>query len=113
MSVASENQSTTNTESHRRMDESKVETLEVLLDHFNSTGSPFIYLNFIEDLHLDYSDQTLQEAFRKLRQDNVIYLWQDRGIKALKLGLKKAFIEKLLHLQTDYSGGKVSLDSAR
>jgi len=71
------------------------EVVEVLLDHFNRTGSPFIYLNFIEDLHLDYSAGILQEAFRKLRQDNIIYIWQDRSMKALKLGLKKAFLEKL------------------
>jgi len=74
------------------------EVVEVLLTHYNSTGSPFIYLNFIEDIHLDFPDQILQEAFRKLRQDNIIYIWQDRGLKALKLGLKKAFLEKLVIL---------------
>jgi len=49
----------------------------------------------VEDLQLDYPSQILQEAIRKLRQDNIIYIWQDRAMNALKLGLKKAFLEKL------------------
>jgi len=71
------------------------EVVEVLLAHYNRTKSPFIYINFIEDLQLDYPSQILQEAIRKLRQDNIIYIWQDRAMNALKLGLKKAFLEKL------------------
>jgi len=71
------------------------EVVEVLLAHYNRTGSPFKYINYLEDLQLDYSSQILQEAIRKLRQDNVIYIWQDRAMNALKLGLKKAFLEKL------------------
>jgi len=71
------------------------EVVEVLLAHYNRTGSPFKYVNYLEDLQLDYSSQILQEAIRKLRQDNIIYIWQDRAMNALKLGLKKAFLEKL------------------
>jgi len=71
------------------------EVVEVLLAHYNRTSSPFRYIKFIEDLQLDYSTDILQEAIRKLRQDNIIYLWQDRAMNALKLGLKKAFLEKL------------------
>jgi len=71
------------------------EVVEVLLAHYNRTGSPFKYVNYLEELQLDYSSQILQEAIRKLRQDNVIYIWQDRAMNALKLGLKKAFLEKL------------------
>jgi len=71
------------------------EVVEVLLAHYNRTGSPFKYINYAEDLQLDYSANILQEAIRKLRQDNIIYIWQDRAMSALKLGLKKAFIEKL------------------
>jgi len=71
------------------------EVVEVLLAHYNRTGSPFKYINYAEDLHLDYPSRILQEAIRKLRQDNIIYIWQDRAMNALKLGLKKAFLEKL------------------
>jgi len=71
------------------------EVVEVLLTHYNRTGSPFKYVNYLEDLQLDYSSQILQEAIRKLRQDNIIYLWQDRAMNALKLGLKRAFLETL------------------
>jgi len=71
------------------------EVVEALLAHYNRTGSPFIYINYAEDLQLDYAGVVLQEALRKLKQDNIIYIWQDRGLKALKLGLKKAFLETL------------------
>jgi len=71
------------------------EVVEALLAHYNRTRSAFIYIKFMEDLQLDYPSQILQEAIRKLRQDNIIYLWQDRAMNALKLGLKKAFLEKL------------------
>jgi len=74
------------------------EVVEALLAHYNRTGSPFIYINYIEDLQLDYAGAVLQEAFRKLKQDNIIYIWPDRSVKALKLGLKKAFLEKLRNL---------------
>jgi len=77
------------------------EVVEALLAHYNRTGSAFIYINYAEDLQLDYPADILQEAVRKLRQNNIIYLWPDRGMKALKLGLKKAFIEKLRYLQSE------------
>jgi len=76
------------------------EVVEVLLAHYNRTGSPFKYINYLEDLQLDYSSQILQEAVRKLRQDNIIYIWQDRAMNALKLGLKKAFLEKIAAEET-------------
>jgi len=76
------------------------EVVEALLAHYNRTGSPFKYINYAEDLQLDYPSQILQEAIRKLRQDNIIYLWQDRAMSALKLGLKKAFLEKLATEET-------------
>ena len=75
------------------------EVVEALLAHYNRTGSPYKYINYIEDLRLDYSSCVLQEAIRKLRQDNIIYIWQDRAMNALKLGLKKAFLEKLRSLK--------------
>ena len=71
------------------------EVVEALLAHYNRTGSPFIYINYAEDLQLDYAGDVLQEAFRKLHQDNIIYIWPDRSVKALKLGLKKAFLGTL------------------
>jgi len=76
------------------------EVVEALLAHYNRTRSAFIYIKFIEDLRLDYSSQILEEAIRKLRQDNIIYIWQDRAMNALKLGLKKAFLEKLAAEET-------------
>jgi len=76
------------------------EVVEALLAHYNRTGSPFKYINYAEDLQLDYPSQILQEAIRKLRQDNIIYIWQDRAMNALKLGLKKAFLEKLATEET-------------
>jgi len=76
------------------------EVVEALLAHYNYTGSPFKYINYAEDLQLDYSADILQEAVRKLKQDNIIYIWQDRAMNALKLGLKKAFLEKLASEET-------------
>jgi len=76
------------------------EVVEVLLAHYNRTGSPFIYVDYIEDLRLTYEGAVLQHAIQKLKQDNIIYIWQDRAVKALKLGLKKAFLEKLATEET-------------
>jgi len=75
------------------------EVVEALLAHYNRTGSAFRYIKFIEDLQLDYPAGILQEAIRKLRQDNIIYIWQDHAMNALKLGLKKAFLQKLRSLK--------------
>jgi hypothetical protein len=77
------------------LNECEKEVVEALVAHYNRTGSPFIYINYAEDLQLDYAGDVLQEAFRKLKLDNIIYIWPDRSVKALKLGLKKAFLEKL------------------
>jgi len=84
---------------HLNLNDCEKEVVEVLLAHYNRTGSPFKYVNYLEDLQLDYSSCVLQEAIRKLRQDNIIYIWQDRAMNALKLGLKKAFLEKLQSLK--------------
>ena len=90
------------------------EVVEALLAHYNRTGSPFKYVNYLEDLQLDYPSQILQEAVRKLRQDNIIYIWQDRAMSALKLGLKKAFLEKLPILQSaEEFGGKTNTHTTR
>jgi len=43
----------------------------------------------------------LQEAIRKLRQDNIIYIWQDRAMNALKLGLKKGIPRKTRNPQLE------------
>jgi len=71
--------------------------VEVLLDHYNKTGSLFRYYRNIYHaadsfkIPVDKIDTVLM----RLKQDRVAYKYWDKHYGALKIGLYKAFIKKL------------------
>jgi len=78
-------------------DEIEKEVVEVLIDHYNKTGSKFIMVKdqyeFAEKLQVNPSD--LPKALKNLRQDGIIYVFKDRTFNAWKIGIKKNFLELL------------------
>lgn len=76
--------------------------VEYLVDHYNKTGSKFIYIQDIYELaeKLDVNPAMLQEAITNLKQDRIVWLYRDRVYRRWKLGLYKAFVEilKKLHM---------------
>jgi len=74
------------------------EVVDTLISHLNQTGTPFIYLANHEQLG-DHDPRILQAALQRLRQEGIIYLFRDPAFQAWKLGLKKAFVEKLRYSQ--------------
>jgi len=85
--------------SHRSLSDIEVEVVDILLDHYNKTGSKWIYahaglLGLAERLKVDYD--SLGRALLNLRQDGVIYTWPKLYERqTFKLGLKNAFLKKL------------------
>jgi len=75
------------------------EVVDTLISHLNKTGTPFLYLSNHEQLSGHYDPNLLQGALQRLRQEGIIYLIRDPTFQSWKLGLKKAFIEKLRYLQ--------------
>ena len=94
------------------LSECEKEVVDTLISHLNRTNTPFLYLTSDAQLASDYDPKTLQLAMQSLRQEGVIYLIRDPALGARKLGLKKAFIEKLRYLQSNCSGGETNLDGA-
>jgi len=76
------------------------EVVDTLISHLNQTGTPFLYLSNHEQLSGRYDPNLLQGALQRLRQEGIIYLIRDPTFQSWKLGLKKAFIEKLRYLQS-------------
>ncbi|MDH5439959.1 MAG: hypothetical protein OEZ48_00310 [Candidatus Bathyarchaeota archaeon] len=88
-------------DSGRTFQDAEKVVVEVLVDHYNETGSKFLYCD-----HYDFDvaekfkirpDQVTR-VLRKLREDRIIYNFRDTrapGGPAWKLGLYKAFIETL------------------
>ena len=76
------------------LDETETVVVEVLMEHYNRTGGPFLwfpYRSYYELAErLKVNPDLLPKALRKLTEDQIIYVWRHR-----KIGLKKAFIEKL------------------
>ena len=80
------------------LDDTEKVVVEVLVDHYNKTGSKFILLKNEYELaeKLAKHPQSIIEALKNLRQDNIIYLMRDRDFPGYhKIGLKKAFVESL------------------
>jgi len=73
------------------------EVVEVLLKHYNETGSKFILIKDQFELSekLKAAPGDVQVALKNLRQDNIIYLYRSEVEGYWKIGLKKAFIETL------------------
>jgi len=57
------------------------EVVEVLVDHYNRTGSKFILVRDRYELAERYNlnPQTLSDALKRLTQDNIIYVWHWRS----------------------------------
>jgi hypothetical protein len=74
--------------------------VEVLVGHYNQTGSKFIYFKDIYEgaEKLGVNPITLPEALRNLKQENIAYLYHDKTMGCWKLGLYKAFIQTLKQL---------------
>jgi len=74
--------------------------VEYLVDHYNKTGSKFIYIRDIYELaeKLDVNPAMLQPAITNLKQDRIVWLYRDRVYRRWKLGLYKAFVETLKKL---------------
>jgi len=78
------------------LSECEKEVVDMLVAHFNQTGTPFLYPS--QNQLSNQDPKTLQAALQRLRQEGIIYLIRDPAL-GWKLGLKKAFIEKLRYSQ--------------
>jgi len=85
--------------SHRSIDDAEKEVVEVLLDHYNKTGSKFIFISppdmYAVAERFNITPDQAEQALRNLYQDRIVYHRHDRQHNAIKLGLYKDFIEKL------------------
>jgi len=79
------------------LDDTERAVVEVLVDHYNKTGSKFILVKNQYELaeKLAKHPQSTLEALRNLRQDNIIYIYRSTLEGYWKIGLKKAFIQSL------------------
>lgn len=79
------------------LEDSEKEVVEVLVKHFNETGSKFLYFKDHYDIaeRFGIRPDQVNPILMHLKQDNIIYTFRDRNHDAWKLGLKKAFVETL------------------
>ena len=79
------------------LDDLEKAVVEVLITHYNKTGSKFIMVKdqyeLAEKLNANPSD--LPNALKNLRQDGIIYIFKDKTFNCWKIGLKKQFLERL------------------
>jgi len=73
------------------------EVVEVLLKHYNETGSKFILVKDQFELSekLKANPGDIKVALKNLRQDNIIYLYRSEVEGFWKIGLKRAFLDTL------------------
>ena len=83
------------------LDDTEKEVVEVLLTHYNRTGSKFILVKDMYELaeRIGVSPSLLNSALKRLKEDNIIYVWRSRALGCWKIGLKKDFIKQLEFLQ--------------
>ena len=79
------------------LDNLEKEVVEVLLSHYNETGSKFILVKDQFELaeKLKANPNEILEGLKNLRQDNIIYLYRSDIQGYWKIGLKSSFIEIL------------------
>ena len=82
-------------------DEIEKKVVEVLIDHYNRTGSKFIYSRDIFEFadKLQVNPQELSNAIMNLRQDGIIYIIRDKTFNTWKIGIKKDFLESLKNMK--------------
>jgi DNA-binding transcriptional regulator YhcF (GntR family) len=73
------------------------EVVEMLLKHYNETGSKFILVRDQFELaeRLGANPGEILEALKNLRQDNIVYLYRSDIGGYWKVGLKKGFLKVL------------------
>ena len=81
------------------LDDLEKAVVEVLIDHYNRTGSKFIMVKDQYELaeRLKCNPSELPNALKNLRQDGIIYVFKDKTFNCWKIGLKKAFLEAIRH----------------
>jgi len=79
------------------LDDIEKAVVEVLIKHYNKTGSKFIMVKDQYELaeRLNANPSDLPNALKNLRQDGIIYIFRDKTFNCWKIGLKKAFLEVL------------------
>ena len=79
------------------LDDIEKAVVEVLIEHYNKTGSKFIMVKdqyeLAEKLQLNPSE--LPNALKNLRQDGIIYVFRDKTFNQWKIGIKKDFLKLL------------------
>jgi len=83
------------------LDRTERVVVEVLVKHYQETGGKFLYADDNYGLadRLGVDAELLGPALRKLIEDNIIYIYPSRGQGVRKVGLKKAFLERLNALE--------------
>ena len=78
-------------------DDVEKEVVEMLVNHYNRTGSKFILVKDIYELaeKLNVSPSALPQALKHLRQDNIVYVIKERTMGFWKIGLKRQFVNLL------------------
>ena len=73
------------------------EVVEMLVNHYNRTGSKFILVKDIYELaeKLNVSPSALPQELKHLRQDNIVYVIKERTMGFWKIGLKRQFVDLL------------------
>jgi len=73
------------------------EVVEVLVDHYNETGSKFLFFKDIYAMaeRFKATPDQINQAMMNLKQDHIVYNYRDRGHEAWKIGLYKDFVEAL------------------
>lgn len=79
------------------LDDAERVVVEVLVDHYNKTGSKFLYFKDSYEIAEKFNihpDQ-VNRVLMNLKQDRIVYNFRDRRHNAWKIGLYKAFVELL------------------
>ena len=85
--------------SHRSYDDMEKVVVEVLLDHYNKTGSKFVYCSppnvYAIAERFGIPPDQVDRVLMNLKQDHIVYHMKDRIHNAVKIGLYKDFVKKL------------------
>jgi len=73
------------------------EVVEVLVKHYNETGSKFLYFRDVYHFADKFKvrPDEVNQLLMSLKQDRIIYSFGDKQHNAWKIGLYKAFLESL------------------
>ena len=79
------------------LDDIEKAVVEVLIEHYNKTGSKFIMVKDQYELaeKLQVNPSELPNALKNLRQDGIIYIFRDKTFNQWKIGIKKDFLKLL------------------